>query len=145
MPMDEDHRFAFDMRLDDRGVIRATFSGVFDLRQWADLQREALAREFPNGRDLTLPIVADLRAFRPPAANWTLVTKGLFAHQNAMGPARGRCALIIGDNMGAKIGAKFYTLLKSTMHRTGAETRSFVDYDEGYAWAVTGVDPAASG
>mgnify|MGYP003136260089 CR=1 FL=1 len=132
--MDSD--FDFDMTLDDNGVLIFRFSGVFDVDKWAERQRAATARIFPQGRDPMVPAVTDLRDFIPPPGDWTKIAKLVFGKMDTLGDAQQRCALITGGNPGIKIACRFYILSRTAVFRRKGETRDFSDFDEGYAWAA---------
>ncbi|SMF40324.1 hypothetical protein SAMN06265365_113135 [Tistlia consotensis] len=133
-------RFGMTMELDERGVVITVCEGVFDASQWVRQRRAIFESRYPLEAYDGHPVVSDMRRCQLPALDWASQFKAIadaMKHQR-MKPFRR--ALIIGRKDGADLAVALFAQYQKIFHHPDVETRAFLDYDEGYAWALASLD-----
>ncbi|MBO6518786.1 MAG: hypothetical protein JJ900_12170 [Rhodospirillales bacterium] len=135
---ESESEFEHGVTIDANGILVVRFAGVFDVEKWADRALDPANPANAGGFDPERPIVVDLTFFAPPPTDWPAGARRVISVIKKRGERRGRRALVVGENIQARIAANFFIKFKEVVAGKSEGLRIFTSFDEGYAWATEG-------
>ncbi|SMF40307.1 hypothetical protein SAMN06265365_113136 [Tistlia consotensis] len=135
---------AFNMTidLDPNGVIVTVCEGRYDGEEWLRLRRELFESRYRVADYDGRPAVTDMRRCRLPKRDWATEFKIVADVMKREHRKPFRRAVIVSGEDGSELAVALLAEYQKLFHHPGVETRAFLDYDEGYAWALAGAPPA---
>lgn len=134
--------FAYNLQLDERGVLLARFSGVFDVDAWGRTRDEIITRDFSDMDLNDRPVVAEISKLISPASDWTGHTESVRRYHEKNSIRYGRYAIVTGGIQEANIMAHFYIEYLRAKYPPPADIKAFITFEDAYAW-VTETDASA--